>query len=290
MTGPQVSVGIPVFNGERFIEASVRSVCAQSLEDLEILISDNGSTDGTPDILRKLAESDDRIKLTLNPVNRGAAWNYNQVFASASGEYFRWHAHDDLLEPTAVERCVAALQNTPGAVLAHTYTRFIDDEGDELRRFADNLGIGRGAPAARLSSVMRRLTYCNAVFGVIDRHALSTTALIAPFPGSDVTLLYELSLRGTFVAVPEYLFARRPGNSLRTNTTRAALSAWFDPSRTRRGPIAVQHAVATAAAISHSGLGRSQQTAAYAALTGVWPLQYGKRVVRRRRRAGSPSR
>ena len=96
---PRVSVGLPVFNGENFLEAAIRSVLEQSFADLELVVCDNASTDRTATIARDLAASDPRVRYHLNERNLGAAPNYNRTFALSTGELFKWLSHDDRLEP-----------------------------------------------------------------------------------------------------------------------------------------------------------------------------------------------
>ena len=117
MTTPRVTIGLPVFNGERFLRESVESVLGQDFGDLELLVADNASTDATLDIVHEFAAADRRVRVLRSDRNRGAAWNYNRLVGEARGELFRWHAHDDVLLPSAVQRCVTALDADPGAVL-----------------------------------------------------------------------------------------------------------------------------------------------------------------------------
>ena len=123
---PLVTIGIPVYNGAAYIAATLDSVLAQSHEHLEIIVSDNASTDRTPEILEEYAERDSRIRLILNPTNLGAAPNYNRTFALARGEFFKWAAHDDLCEPTFISTCVEALRNDDRVVLAYPESEVID--------------------------------------------------------------------------------------------------------------------------------------------------------------------
>ncbi len=226
---PKVSIGLPVFNGERYVEDSVRSVLDQTFTDFELIISDNASTDRTVEIIEKVVDGDPRVVVLRNDVNRGAAWNYNNVFEQSNGEFFRWHAHDDLLEPELIARLVEALDDD-GIVLAHSWTRFIDDDGETTRHFVDDLGVTSERPSDRLVAAVRRVGYCNAVFGLVRRNVLARTALIGSFPGSDVPLIYELAVLGRFAVVPDALFVRRPGNSVKGNRSTKSVAHWFGPS------------------------------------------------------------
>lgn len=113
---PLVSIGLPVFNGERYLEGAVRAILEQTFTDFELVVCDNASTDGTADILARLSREDRRIKVHRNPVNIGAAPNWNRVFELSTGRYFKWVAHDDLHEPEFLERTVDVLEQDPGVV------------------------------------------------------------------------------------------------------------------------------------------------------------------------------
>jgi GT2 family glycosyltransferase len=130
---PRVSIGMPLYNAERYLAGTLESILGQTFCDLEVVISDNGSTDRTEQICRQYASRDNRIRYYRNEVNRGAAWNYNHVFELARGEYFKWASYDDLLAPKFLEHCVASLDQDPSAALA--FTQFLDD--DEGRSFRE---------------------------------------------------------------------------------------------------------------------------------------------------------
>ena len=80
---PVISVGMPVYNGEQYLESAIRAVLDQTCEDLELIISDNASTDRTAQICNDFAARDSRVRFSRNPDNIGAARNYNRVFELA---------------------------------------------------------------------------------------------------------------------------------------------------------------------------------------------------------------
>lgn len=280
----RVSVGLPVYNGERYVEASLQSVLTQTYTDLEVIVSDNGSTDATLEIVERVAGGDARVVLVRNETNRGAAWNYNEVFRRSSGEFFRWHAHDDLLDPCAIEALVDALDGDAGAVLAHTWTQFVDADGEPTELFRDDLQVTSSSAWRRLRSIVRRLTYCNAVFGLVRRDVLARTALIDSFPGSDVPLLYELALHGRFVVVPAPLFVRRPGNSLKSNRSARSLAAWFGPSQRGAKFPGFWRWWASVRAIARARLTVGERAAAMLCFHVTWPFEYVRWLRRRARR------
>ncbi len=285
-----VTIGLPVYNGERFLERSLRSVLEQTWTDLELVVSDNGSTDRSMDIVREVAGGDPRVTIVASATNRGAAWNYNNTLANARGRYFRWHADDDWFEPTLIAKLVEALEADPDAVVAHSWTRFVDDDGATTREFPDDLGVDSPRADQRLERAVVNLTYCNPVFGLIRTDVLRGTARIASFPGSDATLLYELALNGPFAVVPELLYNRRPGNSIKTNNSMKAVAEWFSPTGSGGRFPALAQFNETIRAIRRAPLSPGERARCAATFVRHWPIDYARksrrRARRRRRRAG----
>ena len=116
---PMITVGMPVYNGDKYIEQAIESILSQTFGDFEFLISDNASTDRTREICLDYAVSDSRIHYLRNDVNLGAARNYNRLFEIGSAPYFRWMNADDVAEkkpsstlfagPAGKSRCRASL-------------------------------------------------------------------------------------------------------------------------------------------------------------------------------------
>lgn len=232
---PLISVGLPVYNGEDFIDKALDSILSQTCRDLEIIISDNASTDRTAQICKAYAERDSRISYHRSEKNLGAAWNYNRVFALSTGKYFKWASHDDLCDSSYLQKCVDILEGDPSVVLCYANTTVIDSAGTPTDNQTEELHL----PAARISARYKKFNQrflskykCNAVFGVMRRDALQATDLIGNYEASDIILLAELSLRGKLYEIPEYLFFRRdhPEMSGRANPTPKSIAAWFDPA------------------------------------------------------------
>lgn len=237
----RVTIGLPVFNGEPYLEEAIESILSQSFTDFELIIGDNASTDNTEAICRSYAERDDRVRYYRSDENRGAAWNYNRLVPLAHGEYFKWAAHDDLLAPGYLAACVKALDAAPQAVLAYPRTAIIDEHGHLTHTYDDDLDLRMPRASQRFwghMQVFRRMGECNAIFGLMRTDVLRTTGLIGPYVGSDMILLGELALRGEFHEIPERLFMRRdhPQTSIRSNPNLYERSSWFDPAA-RQKPV-----------------------------------------------------
>jgi glycosyltransferase involved in cell wall biosynthesis len=129
---PRVSMGMPVYNGEKYIEEAIESILAQTYIDFELIISDNASTDRTQEICQGYADHDERIRYYRNPTNLGAAPNYNRTFQLSSGEYFKWAEDDDLIATDFLVKCVEVLDQDPNIVLCFPIARVIDENGTIL--------------------------------------------------------------------------------------------------------------------------------------------------------------
>jgi glycosyltransferase involved in cell wall biosynthesis len=186
---PRVSIGVAVYNGERFLSKNLDSLLAQTFRDYEIIICDNCSNDATEQICRSYAKADGRIRYHRNSENIGAPRNFNLAATFSLGEYFKWSAADDLCAPTMVERCVEVLDRRTDVVLCYPKTRLIDENG--------------------VAHLLSKIRMCNAVFGLIRSSALKQTRLYGTYANSDLVFLAELALRGAFVELPETLFFRR---------------------------------------------------------------------------------
>jgi len=240
----QLSIGMPVYNGERYLRDALESILGQSFADFEVVISDNGSTDGTEELCREYMQRDSRVQYTRQPENLGAANNYNYVFEHSNAPLFKWAAHDDVCGQGFFQLCIDKLAERQDAVLAFPGTRFIDEEGATLFDYDDELPWGSPGAAGRLQDLLgdhqrTLLKTCSAVCGVIRRDALRKTRLIRGFNGSDNVLLVELALLGDFAQVPGFLFERRDhdGSSLNANASAAEVAQWFDPSQGKRFPL-----------------------------------------------------
>ena len=207
---PLVSVGLPVYNGERYLGACLASLLAQTHANYEIIVSDNASTDGTVSILEAFAAREPRIRVLRAERNRGTAWNHERVRELARGEYFRWCGADDIIAPRCLEACVAALEEAPGAVLAFPLSIVIDESGAEVDRTRALLPLDSPDPVVRFQSLLRALPATqNAFYGLIRRRCLQRARPMRAFMANDRCLLAELALMGPFVQVREFLIYRR---------------------------------------------------------------------------------
>lgn len=227
-----MTVGVPVFNGEKYLGETLDSILAQDFADFELLVSDNASTDGTVRLVEDYARRDPRVRMISNDYNRGAAYNYNRLVHEADGELFKWAGYDDLLSASYLRRCVAALDADPAAVLAYPGTTIIDADGAHVVDYKDRLHLADSQAWLRVARFAHRVNLCNACFGVMRRDVMLGTGLIRPYVSSDLPFLAEMASRGKFLEVPERLFHRRvhDGSSRQGRTSLAQVAQWFDSS------------------------------------------------------------
>jgi len=208
---PRVSIGMPVYNGERHVAQALESLLGQTFTDFELIIADNASTDRTGDICRDFAARDPRIRYVRHTTNRGAVFNWNYVVEIARGEYFKWASGNDLCAPTLLERSVQVLDTEPQVVVAYGRTAYIDDDGAELGVYEHDVQVLDDRPSVRFERLCRELRANNAQSGLIRRDVLLRTGIERDFPGGDMGLMSELGLHGGFQRLPDVLLHRRLG-------------------------------------------------------------------------------
>jgi glycosyltransferase involved in cell wall biosynthesis len=228
---PLVSIGIPVYNGERYLAVAIESVLEQTFSSFELLIADNASTDRTQEICRLYAKRDPRIRYFRHLTNRGAGFNYNFLYHQARGQYFKWLAHDDFIAPTNLAACVEALNADSTLVLAYTHHIDIDENGKPIRTVSRTKGESDQI-SVRFLDLMDSQYTCEEVFGLIRCSVLGKTPLIRDYADSDRTLLGELSLHGKFREVSQPLFFHRihAESSVRRFPVSRERAAWFNPN------------------------------------------------------------
>jgi glycosyltransferase involved in cell wall biosynthesis len=250
---PRVSIGMPVRNGQKYIREAIDSIVAQTFTDWELIVCDNASTDNTEQIVREYAARDSRIRYHKNETNIGPAGNHNVGVRLSRGEFFRWHAHDDMIGPEYLARCVELLDRDPDAVLAHTKTQVVDEKGKFIEDYNFVLRTDALKPAKRFAELVlvnHRRHRAVEIFGLMRSSALRETPLEGAYARGDSVLLVRMALRGRFVEASERLFLSRshPSQSmqqlpsrLRDSHSRARFSSllgtgplpppeWWDPS------------------------------------------------------------
>ncbi len=221
MTGPPlVSIGMPVYNEGAHLEASLDALLIQDYPCLEIIISDNGSTDDTEAICRRYALRDPRIKYHRYDVNRGITENFDYVKSAASGDYFMWAAGHDLWSPNLVSECVALLEADAAAVIAFGCSHWIDADGGPMAKssgWSDTRGM---EPVGRFFTVF--WGNMHPILGVMRMAALRRVKKIHNMAGTDLIMLLEMVLQGHFVHAAAAHWYRRQFRVIETHEQRMA--------------------------------------------------------------------
>lgn len=229
-TTPELSIGLPVYNGERYLRESLDALLAQTFSDFELIISDNASTDGTAEICREYAERDSRIRYVQQPRNIGAAPNHNVLPTLARAPYFKWASHDDLYDPELLRKCMEMLRAHPEATLVHCWDARIDPDGTRSEPSRYRLDTANPSPSARL----RSLLYTQGgddFYGVIRTDVLRRLGPHGSYFNADRTFVAGLALHGPFYQVPEVLYFRREHPGRLSRATPRQRATGLDPDR-----------------------------------------------------------
>jgi glycosyltransferase involved in cell wall biosynthesis len=231
-TTPRLTIGLPVYNGEKYVAESIEALLGQSFTDFELIISDNASTDGTGDISRRYEKQDSRVRYFRQAQNIGLAPNHNFVVEQARGELFKWTAGDDLYARDLVERCIDALDKYPDVVLAHSWSAKVDPSGAVTKAFEYPLNTSSPRAPERFRSLLF-VSGGDDDYGVMRTAVLRKTAMKESYHHADRTIIAELALYGRFYQVPDWLYFRRehPDRAERAFPSMRSRCANMDPRR-----------------------------------------------------------
>jgi len=254
---PTVSICLPVYNGETFLQRSIESALSQSFTDFELLISDDASSDESSRMIQRYAVQDPRIVSWINDPRLGLFANYNTCMEKACGTYIKLFAQDDLWSPELLEKQVALLDQYPQVVLVSCKKKLIDEAGAELfykfTTIADLLGETFLYPAGQIieaclnqhwdnligepSTVMFRALFRGTGFDTGFRHA------------GDLDYWLRLLRQGDLAMVNEPLVSFRKHKDAATRSNVSQLWAYTD---------IIRLADTNAAALAQIGLSPAQ--------------------------------
>jgi len=235
---PLVSVGLPVYNGENFIERAIESILGQRYDHIELIICDNASTDRTAQICEKYSAYDKRIRYFRQPKNLGAARNFNAAFEHARGEYFKWASHDDELAPDYLERCVGFLEAHPDHVMCWPHMNYIDESSVALRDQAlPDLSLDHDRFVGRIRALfdfqIAGDDIIPSILALMRASALRNTRLWQRFTSSEEILMLELLIQGKSHQLAEtgFHFRIHDDSAFHKNRTPDEREKWFDTEK-----------------------------------------------------------
>lgn len=240
---PRLSVGLPVYNGEKYLTESLDALLGQTYTEFELIISDNASTDGTADICRSYARQDSRIRYFRQPRNIGSVPNHHFLLLESRGELFKWCGADDLYARNLLERCVAVLDERPEVVLAHSYTAAVDADGKLTQALEYPLATDSLSAPERFRAMLfgtgeddYGLIRADDQYGIIRADVLRRVSPQGSYYHSDRVIMTEIALHGPFCQVPDWLYFRRD-HSDRPQHATPTVRGWcsnLDPRRANR--------------------------------------------------------
>lgn len=206
---PLITIGLPVYNSEKYIEQSLKSLLTQTYTDFILIISDNASTDSTPAICKKYSEADSRIKYYRNEKNIGNPSNFNRIFKLTNTKYLKWSTADDYWDPTFLADALEIMEADPTIALCYPKTNIVDAEGKNIKPYEDNLHLMDDDPVIRFQTLLKNIGLAHQHLGLIRTSMLGKTHLLGMHVASDINLLSELTLYGKFYELPKRVFYRR---------------------------------------------------------------------------------
>jgi glycosyltransferase involved in cell wall biosynthesis len=207
---PPVTIGVPVYNGARYLEEAVRSLLDQTFGDFALVISDNCSTDETPAICARLCEQDPRIRYVRQERNLGASGNFEYLLRQARSPFFMWAAHDDLRAPTYVATCMELLARAPDAVACAVGAHIVDEQGNSIQRLLPPSDLSSYDVVARSRAVFKRGQM--SIYGLMRRELVPPTAALRDIRGGDIAFVFSLALNHRIATTNEVLITYRMVN------------------------------------------------------------------------------
>jgi glycosyltransferase involved in cell wall biosynthesis len=206
---PLLSIGVPVYNGERHLAEALESALAQDYPNLEVVIADSASTDSTPEICRRF-EADSRVRYMRNRERTDLITGHREVVEMARGTYFTWLAHDDVLtSPQFGSTLVEVLEANPDAVLCASHMELLRESDPQARSVLTYTSFASERPWRQVRRELFRWPpddWDTLTYGVFRRAALERH--FSENPSAQFTL-QRLAFAGRFIVVPPALRAFR---------------------------------------------------------------------------------
>lgn len=217
---PKVSIGLPVYNGEQFIQRRIDSILAQTFTDFELIISDNASTDHTSVICEDYAKKDKRIRYIRQEQNMGPYWNFYFVLEQARYEYFVWAAADDFWYPDFLKKNINILESKKNVVASMSKIEIGDfaDPFTKEKALLKKFGLEfrpliiepiMGSYEKRVRTYLKMPPW-EFFYAVYRTDKLRNSIIHEYFVGTDAAIVLSTLKHGDFDVVNEFLFRLYP--------------------------------------------------------------------------------
>ncbi len=213
-----VSIGMPVYNEEKFIRQSLDALLSQTFKNINIIICDNASTDNTSTIIHEYMDNYNNIKYYRETKNKGSLYNFKKAFERSDSKYFMWASGHDLWSSNLVETIIERLELSPNASIGFATTIWIDENNSEAQRQSGWIDTRGMHPVERFFSTIWGNVH--PILGVMRSKDLRTARFINTV-GTDLIILAGMALKGDFLHIPESTCYRRELN-IRANESQQA--------------------------------------------------------------------
>jgi glycosyltransferase involved in cell wall biosynthesis len=195
---PLLSIGVPTYNRAAVLERAVSSALAQTYGRIEVIVSDNASSDATEAVGRNLSARDSRVRYLRQTENCGLLQNFRRVLVEARGELFMWLADDDWIDPAYATACIEALSVRPDCGLACGIDRYYDK--DVLVRSGTPMNLDDNSPQDRVISYFQQVILNGVFYGIMRRELLLRVPLTITY-GIDWLMMASMAFLGKVVTV-----------------------------------------------------------------------------------------
>ncbi len=209
MNLPFVTIGIPVYNEEKFIKETILSAINQTYKNIKIIISDNYSEDNSFEIIKSIVDKHDNINIVKQKKNVGSRDNFVYLLENSNTEYFCWLGGHDLMQPTFIEKAINIFLNNEDVSLVYPMAEMIDEMGLPMNIAADS-----DIDTTQLNNidgplkVVKNLHFCTAIHGLFKSDILKSYS-IKTIIGADQPILFHAAVHGKLYPLTEILYLRR---------------------------------------------------------------------------------
>ncbi len=196
---PLVSVGIPTYNRGALLRRAIESVLSQDYDNIELVISDNASTDGTQALCEEFSRRDGRVRYYRQPTNQGLTANFRAVFKYSRGQYYKVLGDDDWIDPTYISHCVRELEAQPEVSIVYGGTKWYDN--DRFVQEGAYVSLLMGSGKARILEYYKTVQANEPFYGVMRKDTLLAATQMANAFGADWFLVASIAFMGQIKAI-----------------------------------------------------------------------------------------